>query len=117
MIKRSHSPIFWLLFGAGGMLAALLGPALVYVTGLESGAGLLVSPRVMDYATVHAFAQGFIGKAFLFFVPALFAWHAAHRILCSVHDVGIHKTLGVKLGCYGVAMAITVVTAWALLSL
>jgi fumarate reductase subunit D len=40
-----------------------------------------------------------------------------HRILCSLHDVGIHKTLGVKLVCYGCAMAITVVSAISLLSL
>jgi fumarate reductase subunit D len=113
-MKRSHSPVFWLLFGAGGMLAALLGPALVYVTGIESGAGLLLSPRVMDYATVHAFAHHWLGKAFLFFVVSLFAWHAVHRILCSLHDVGIHKTFAVKLGCYGVAAAITGVAGYSL---
>ena len=27
-MKRSHAPIFWLLFGGGGMLAALLGCAI-----------------------------------------------------------------------------------------
>ncbi|MBC5766020.1 fumarate reductase subunit FrdD [Ramlibacter albus] len=114
-MKRSHSPIFWLLFGAGGMLAALLGPALVYVTGVEAGGGLVVSPRAMDYATVHAFAHNWLGKGFLFFVVSLFAWHAVHRILCSLHDVGIHKTLPVKFGCYGVAAAVTAVSAYALL--
>ena len=30
VLKRSNAPIFWSLFGAGGMLAALFGPALVY---------------------------------------------------------------------------------------
>ena len=29
LAPRSHAPIFWLLFGAGGMLSALLGPMLV----------------------------------------------------------------------------------------
>ena len=33
-MKRSNAPIFWLLFGAGGMLAALLGPVLVAITGI-----------------------------------------------------------------------------------
>ena len=30
-MKRSNAPIFWSLFGAGGMLSALIGPALVAV--------------------------------------------------------------------------------------
>jgi fumarate reductase subunit D len=31
--KRSNAPIFWGLFGAGGMIAALVGPMLVFITG------------------------------------------------------------------------------------
>ena len=33
-MKRSNAPVFWLLFGAGGMLCALLGTALVFITGI-----------------------------------------------------------------------------------
>ena len=43
-MKRSNAPIFWLLFGAGGMLSALLGTALVLITGLLVAG--LISPRV-----------------------------------------------------------------------
>ncbi|HVZ43421.1 MAG TPA: fumarate reductase subunit FrdD [Ramlibacter sp.] len=107
-LKRSHSPIFWLLFGAGGMLAALLGPALVIVTAF--------TPEALTYREAASFAHHALAKLFLFAVVSLFAWHAVHRILCSLHDVGIRKTFGVKLACYGVAMAITVVAAAALLS-
>lgn len=114
-VKRSNSPIFWALFGAGGMLAALLGPALVWITGIEIGSGVLVSRRIMDYQTVATLAHNWVGKLFLFFVISLFAWHAMHRILCSVHDIGIHKTVAVKTVIYGVALAITVVTGYALL--
>ena len=111
-MKRSNAPVFWLLFGAGGMLAALFGPALVFVTGLAvplSGSAVLAYPRML------AFAQNVAGKAFLLAVIALFAWHAAHRILCSLHDVGIPKGLTAKSGCYGAALALTLVAAAALL--
>jgi fumarate reductase subunit D len=116
-MKRSNSPIFWLLFGAGGMLAALFGTALVYITGIAVPLGFTLSPELMSYPRMHAFAQHWIGKGFLLAIVALFAWHAVHRILCSLHDVGIHKTLGVKLVCYGGAMAITLVSAACLLSI
>jgi fumarate reductase subunit D len=46
-MKRSHAPIFWLLFGGGGMLAALFGAALVLVTGIASPLGWL--GRTMSY--------------------------------------------------------------------
>lgn len=116
-MKRSHSPIFWLLFGAGGMLAALFGTALVYITGIAVPLGFTLRADLMSYTRMHAFAQHWIGKGFLFAIVSLFAWHAVHRILCSLHDVGIHKTLGVKLVCYGGAMAITLVSAACLLSI
>ena len=32
-VRRSNEPLFWSLFSAGGMLAALLAPALIIVTG------------------------------------------------------------------------------------
>jgi fumarate reductase subunit D len=107
-MTRSHAPIFWLLFGAGGMLAALAGPALVWITGWMD---------LPAYAQVQAVAHSVIGKLFLFFAVALFAWHAAHRILCSLHDVGIHKGLVAKFSCYGVAGILSIVAANALIAI
>jgi fumarate reductase subunit D len=107
-MKRSHAPIFWLLFGGGGMLAALFGTALVLVTGIVvpiTGSDVLAYPRML------ALAQNVVGKGFVLALIVLFAWHAAHRILCSLHDVGIHKGLVAKLVCYGGAMAISLVAA------
>jgi fumarate reductase subunit D len=114
---RSHAPIFWGLFGAGGMLSALLGPMLVLITGVLVPLGLLLPADFMSYPRMLAFAQNGLGKAFLFFVISLFAWHAAHRIFYSLHDVGVHAGAGARAACYGTALIVTLVAAGSLLSI
>jgi fumarate reductase subunit D len=114
-MKRSNAPIFWLLFGAGGMLSALLGTVLVYITGIAAPLGLPPAAGLFVYPRMLAFAQNWVGKAFLFAVIALFAWHAVHRIFHSLHDVGIHTGMAAKLVCYGSALIITLVAAASLL--
>jgi len=115
--KRSNAPIFWGLFGAGGMLAALFGPMLVFITGIAVPMGLLLPAGTMSYPKMLAFAQNFIGKGFIFAIIALFMWHAAHRIYHSLHEIGIHAGMGAKLICYGVAFVSTVIAAYVLLGL
>lgn len=55
--KRSNAPIFWALFGAGGMLSAVLGPMLVFITGIAVPLGLLLPADTMSYPKMLAFAQ------------------------------------------------------------
>lgn len=114
-MKRSNAPVFWLLFGAGGMLSALLGSALVFVTGLAVPLGWL-DAGLMSHARMLAFAQHPLAKLALFAVIALFAWHAVHRIFHSLHDLGVHAGTGAKLLCYGSALALTLVAAASLLA-
>jgi fumarate reductase subunit D len=113
-MKRSNAPIFWSLFGAGGMLSALLGPMLVFITGIAVPLGLLLPQDLMSYPRMLAFARNWAGKGFLFAVIALFAWHAAHRIFHSLHDVGIRGGVLGSLLCYGSALVITLLAAWSL---
>lgn len=105
MRKRSHAPIYWSLFGAGGMLSALIAPGVVIA---------LLSGR-LDYAHVAAVARNPLGKAFLFAVASLFLWHAAHRIYHTIHDFGVKPGAGAWLLCYGVALAGTIAAASSLL--
>jgi len=99
------------------MLSALFGPMLVFITGIAVPLGLLLPRDLMNYPRMLAFAQNWAGKAFVFAVIALFAWHAAHRIFHSLHDIGIHSGTLAKLLCYGGALAITLVAAWSLLAI
>ena len=116
-MKRSNAPIFWSLFGAGGMLSALIGPALVFITGIAVPLGFLLPRDLMSYPRTLAFAQNWAGKGFMFVVIALFLWHGAHRIFHSLHDVGIHTGAVAKLVCYGGALALTLIAAASLISL
>jgi fumarate reductase subunit D len=116
-MKRSNAPIFWSLFGAGGMLSALIGPMLVFITGIAVPMGFLLPRDFLSYPRVLSLAQHWTGKAFLFLVVALFLWHGAHRIFHSLHDLGIRAGAAAKLACYGLAMLTTVVTACALVAI
>lgn len=114
VVKRSSQPVFWVLFGAGGMLSALFGAALVLVTGIAAPLHWLPA-ATMSYAGVLAFCRNGLGKAFVFAVIALFLWHGVHRIYHSLHDLGIPTGMVAKVACYGLALAGTIVAAWALL--
>ncbi|MCC5861984.1 MAG: fumarate reductase subunit D [Gammaproteobacteria bacterium] len=106
--RRSHEPLFWLLFGAGGLLAALVLPALVLFTGVivpvargPGGEGLLDYTRVLGLLAWPGARVALAGSI------ALLAWHAAHRILHLCHDLGVHAGRGLKWSCYGSAALVS----------
>ena len=116
-MKRSSQPPLWLLFGAGGMLSALMGAALVFVTGIAAPLGWEGWAGTLDHGGALAFARGVPGKAFLFLIVSLFLWHAAHRIFHTLHDFGIHAGRLAWAACYGGALAGTFLAAGALLAI
>ncbi|MBI3715072.1 MAG: fumarate reductase subunit FrdD [Betaproteobacteria bacterium] len=113
-MKRSNAPIFWSLFGAGGMLSALIGPVLVLITGIAVPLAWLLPGDLLGYEHALAFARHWAGKAFLLAIISLFLWHGVHRIYHSLHDLGIPTGLPVKLTCYGLALAGTLIAGVAL---
>ncbi len=114
---RSNAPIFWGLFGAGGMLSALFVPMMIFITGIAVPLGFLLPAGTMSYPKMLAFAQNFIGKGFIFAIISLSLWFCVHRVYHSLHEFGIHAGMGAKLLCYGIAMLVTVVCAVGLLGL
>lgn len=114
MTRRSSQPPLWLLFGAGGMLSALVGAALVVVTGLAAPLGWGGAAEAMDYARLHAFARHAAGAFAIFLLVSLFLWHAAHRIFHTLHDLGLHAGRVAWAACYGTAIAGTLAAAMAL---
>ena len=116
-MRRSTQPIFWLLFGAGGMLSATIGAMLVFITGIAMPLGLALPADSLSYENVLAFHRHWAGKAFMLAVISLFLWHGVHRIFHSLHDFGVPARGASALGCYGVALTGTVVAGVALFAI
>jgi len=116
-MKRSNAPIFWSLFGAGGVLSALFGPVLVFITGIAALDGFGLPPQALAYPRMLEFAGSASGGFFLFAVIALFLWHAAHRIYHCLHDFGLHAGMPTRILLYGSALTGTVAAAAVLLTI
>ncbi len=88
MTTRSNEPIFWSLFGAGGLVVAFILPVLIFVTGVAVPLGIMPG-EAMSYERIHWFASTWYGKLFILLVISLTLWHGFHRIFLSLHDLGI----------------------------
>jgi fumarate reductase subunit D len=116
-MKRSHEPILWALFGAGGVVSALLGPVLILVTGILAPTAIGLPPDALGYPRALAFAQSIPGKVLLLAVISLFLFHAAHRIFHALHDVGVHGGPAGMAITYGGALVASFVAAGLLLTI
>ena len=116
-MKRSHEPIFWSLFGAGGMLSAALAPILIFITGIIAPTGLWMPPETLEYSRVLGFAHHWIGKLLILSVISLFLFHAVHRIYHGLHDLGVHAGTGAMVAAYGSALVGTLLAAVMLLKI
>ena len=112
-MARSSKPILWLPFAAGGLVAALIIPVLILVTGILMPLGILPLP----YEKMAAFAHNPLGKLILFGAAALPAWHAAHRLRMTAHDLGLGDGTVVQAVCYGSAGVLILAAAAALLTI
>ena len=111
-MARSNKPILWLPFAGGGLVAALIIPVLILITGVLVPLGILH----LRYETIAAFAHNPIGKLVLFGAVALPAWHAAHRLRMTAHDLGLGSGVAVKTACYGTAWLLIITAAGALIA-
>lgn len=117
-MSMSNKPLLWLPFAAGGMLAALLVPALMLVLLLDS---LQLLPAIaLDHQRVFAFVSHPLARIVWFGLIALLLWHAAHRLRMTLQDIGIRSHGARKIAarlCYGSATIATITLLWAVLAL
>lgn len=113
-MRRSREPFLWAAFSAGGMGAALLFPALIFVLWVAGPLGWAAPPTHGELATllsnpiVRFVGFGLLGLAF---------FHWAHRFRYTLYD-GLqlyHLNQLIAIVTYGVATLLTGVTAYVLL--
>ena len=115
-MSRSHKPIIWGLFAAGGTLAAFVLPALILITCFAVPLGLL-SADVLSYERLLDLLQHPLSKLVAFAILFLIIWHAAHRMRITAHDLGIRNDMLTAIICYGIAAAGTILSSIALIAI
>jgi fumarate reductase subunit D len=116
MDRRSNEPFLWLLFSAGGMVAALFVPALLFLFGVAFPLGWISAPSHHD---LLALARNPLTLLVLFGFCMLALFHWAHRFRYTLRDgLQLKRSDGlINLCCYGGATVGTVVAAIVLVQL
>ena len=109
-MAKSNEPFWWSLFSAGGMVAAMVLPILIIITGILVPFGL-AGDDPLNFERIHsALSHPFI-RLVLFIVIVLPLFHWAHRFRFTLVDVGLKSVrTPVAIFCYGGAIAGTIVS-------
>ena len=113
MMNAIHrlEPLWWLLFGAGGFVAALLLPALVFGLGIAGAHGWISADYAMSFQRMHDLAANPLGRGLLTAIVSLTLWHSAHHLRHFALDMGFHAhESAVSVGLYALALAGTLCT-------
>ena len=116
MTRRRVEPLVWLMFSAGGVLAAVFLPILVLLFGLAFPLGWLAPP---DYDHLRAVVGHPVTFVVLLGLFVLMLVHSAHRFRYTLYDGLQIKQLDelIHLFCYGGALAGSLLAAWILWTL
>ncbi len=116
MSTRSTEPFLWLAFSAGGVLAALLIPSLLFLFGVAFPLGWLHPPAHAQLLTVLGHP---LGRLIVFLLCTFSLFHWAHRFRYTLYDGLQIKHLNelVSLFCYGGAIVGSVVAGYLVLQL
>ncbi len=107
------TPLLWLLFSAGGTLAAFLYPVHVVLLGLAFPLGLLQPP---SYEVQRSLLAHPVARLYLLLFVSLPLFHWAHRFRYTLYD-GLqlkHLSAPIAVLCYGGALVGTALCAFLL---
>ena len=116
MARATAETIWWSLFAAGGVVAAMLMPALILTTGILlpfADAQALKGVESPGYPALHAVTFSLIGRLVLFVAISMTLIHCAHRIVHTSKDLGLHAAHGlIAFLFYGGAIVGTGFAVW-----
>jgi fumarate reductase subunit D len=107
-MAKSHKPVVWFPFAAGGTVIAFFIPVIVVLTFM---AALGHIPPGLSYERMHAFAGSGLGKLIIFGVISLSLWSSAHRLRCTCFDFGLRADGLVATVLYIAAIACSLAAA------
>ena len=113
MKRQSNEAFFWMLFSAGGVVAALLIPVHLFLFGLAFPLGWIEPPT---YENLLALVRLPVTRIYLFVLCSLPLFHWAHRFRYTLYD-GLqvkHLNEVIFTLCYGGAVVGTVVAGYLL---
>lgn len=118
--KRSDEPVFWGLFGAGGMWSAIISPAVILIIGIilpfSLGSNVVTGLMSDTVLSILTFCQSFLGRMILLFTIILPLWCGMHRLHHTLHDLKIHVPAP-KLVFYGIASIVTLLAIYGIFQL
>ena len=99
-MAKSNEPIWWSLFSAGGVVAALLIPIHILLFGIAGPLGMLPADT-LEFSRMQALLAHPLTRLYCFVLISLPLFHWAHRFRFTLVDLGLH----------GAAIAGTIVAA------
>jgi fumarate reductase subunit D len=108
-------PLWWALFGAGGMVAALLLPIHILIYGIMIPMGAVPEGAYSASRLANLLGNPLV-KLYLLVLISLPLFHWAHRFRYFVFDLGVHGArMPIAVICYGLAILGTIATILVLL--
>lgn len=99
--KRSKEPIFWGLFGFGGMVISFAFPALLICMIIAGITGDFSHFKIVDIM------KHWWGAGALFLIIMGTVFHCVHRIYFSLHDLKINTGLAGQIAFYSFAVLLS----------
>ena len=110
-MAKSNEPFWWSLFSAGGMIAAMVLPILIIITGILIPFGWVTNDP-LNFEKISTGLSNKLIKLTFFTIITLPLFHWAHRFRFTLVDIGLKSvsTL-ISILCYGGAIAGTIISA------